>query len=62
MILFFSGNIDFFSFSCSHSIFDVDRKNETKEKLRKTLDEAKNEARSKTKMIFEYFLYRYNSI
>jgi hypothetical protein len=33
--------------SCSHSIFDVDRKNETKEKLRKTLNEAKNEARSK---------------
>ncbi|CAF0889963.1 unnamed protein product [Rotaria sordida] len=31
--------------TCSHSIFDVDRKNETKEKLRKTLDEAKTEAR-----------------
>ncbi|CAF3047524.1 unnamed protein product [Rotaria sp. Silwood2] len=31
--------------TCSHSIFDVDRKNETKEKLRKTLDEAKAEAR-----------------
>ncbi|CAF5214660.1 unnamed protein product, partial [Rotaria magnacalcarata] len=31
--------------TCSHSIFDVDRKNETKEKLRKTLDEAKVEAR-----------------
>jgi hypothetical protein len=38
-------------FRCSHSIFDVDRKNETKEKLRKTLDEAKNEARSKKKSI-----------
>ena len=34
---------------CSHSIFDVDRKNETKERLRKTLNEAKTEARSKTK-------------
>ncbi|CAF3948969.1 unnamed protein product [Adineta steineri] len=31
--------------TCSHSIFDVDRKNETKEKLRKTLNDAKTEAR-----------------
>ena len=35
-------------FRCSHSIFDVDRKNETQERLRKTLNEAKTEARSKT--------------
>jgi len=37
----------FLLFRCSHSIFDVDRKNETKEKLHKTLNEAKNEARSR---------------